>query len=142
AEEHAAALEGKLSKLVVKLEPGYRIDGLVIKRDGVDVPAAELGSPVPVDPGEHTVEGVAPGWMPWSTKVSVAPGPLVVEVVVPALGKAPIKIEDPKPEPVAPVVPPALPARPSQRRHLAYAVGGGGVAVLGISLIFGGIASS
>lgn len=141
AEEHAATLEPKLSKLVLKLEPGYRVDGLEIKRDGAVVSAAELGAPVPVDPGDHTIEASAPGWVAWSNKVSVV-SPGVIAVIVPALGKAPVKVEDPRPEP-APVVaklPPEDPVRP--RRLLAYGVAGGGAGLIGVSLIFGAIASS
>jgi hypothetical protein len=140
AEEHAAALEPRLSKLVVKLEPGYRVDGLEIKRDGVVISAAELGAPVPVDPGDHTIEANAAGWNPWSNKVSVV-SPGVVEVVVPALGKAPVKLEEPKLE-QAPVVvtPPNDTAH--RRRLLAYGVAGGGAGLIGVSLIFGVLASS
>lgn len=143
AEEHAEALEPKLSMLVIKIEPGYRIDGLQVKRDGLDVTPAELGSPVPVDPGDHTVEASAPGWVAWSNKVSVAAMPGVVEVLVPALGKAPVKVEEPKPEAVAIVRPPvAPPPRPSKPPYLAYGLGGGGIAVIAASLVFGAMASS
>src|SRR4051794_1429422 len=51
ADEHAAALEPNLSRLVIKTEPGYRIDRLEVKRDGIALTIAELDSPVPVDPG-------------------------------------------------------------------------------------------
>jgi hypothetical protein len=144
AEEHAAALEAKLSRLVIKVEPGYRIDGLAVKRDGVEVLPAELGSPVPVDPGEHTVEASAPGWNAWSQQVAVTmPG--VVEVIVPALGKAPVKVEEPAPPPPPPpggVQADADRGGSRSRRLLAYGIGGGGIAVLGTSLILGAVASS
>jgi hypothetical protein len=144
AEDHATALEPKLSRLVLKLEPGYRVDGLEIKRDGAAVSPAELGAPVPVDPGDHTVEAGAPGWAPWSNKVTVT-GPGVVEVIVPALGKAPVKLEEPKPEPApaAAVPPPPPPPDPKRsRRLLAYGIGGGGAGLIGVSLIFGAVARS
>lgn len=144
AEERAAELEPKLSRLVIKVEPGYRIDGLQVKRDGVEIDSAELGTPVPVDPGDFTVEALAPGWMPWSTTITVSlPG--TVEVVVPALGKAPVKVEAPE-EPAAPAAPlrradPDEPRRQS-RRTLAYVVGGSGLAAIATSLIVGSVASS
>lgn len=140
AEDHAAALEPRLSRLVVKLKPGYRVSGLEIKRDGAAVSVAELGALVPVDPGEHTIEASAAGWSPWSNKVSVAlPG--VVEVVVPALGKAPEKIEEPPESGRVAVAPlPKDGARP--RRLLAYGVAGGGAGLIGVSLIVGAVASS
>jgi hypothetical protein len=145
AEEHADALEAKLSRLVIKVEPGYRIDGLAVKRDGMEVLPAELGSPVPVDPGEHIVEAHAPGWNAWSQKVAVTmPG--VVEVIVPALGKAPVKVEEPQappPPPLGGVQGDADQDRARRtRRILAYGIGGGGIAVLGTSLILGAVASS
>ncbi len=147
AEQHATELEAKLSKLVIKVEPGYRIDGLAVKRDGVEIMAAELGTPVPVDPGDHTVEASSPGWVTWSTKVTVPATPGVVEVIVPALGKAPVKVEEP--ELGAATVQAAATVRSSDpdrsrrtRRYLAYGVGGGGVAILGASLIIGAVASS
>src|SRR5215468_2537913 len=34
AEDRIAALEPRLSKIAIKLEPGYRVDGLEVKRDG------------------------------------------------------------------------------------------------------------
>lgn len=141
AEEHAAAIEPNLSRLAIKTEPGYRIDGLEVKRDGIALTIAELESPVPVDPGDHTVEAAAPGWVAWSTKVSVAATPGVVEVTVPALGKAPVKMEEPRPEPV--IARPAPPvAAPRGRPVLAYAGAGGGAAALGASLVFGAMASA
>jgi hypothetical protein len=147
AEEHATALEAKLSRLVIKVEPGYRIDGLQVKRNGVELEAAELGTPVPVDPGDYTVEALAPGWVAWTTTINVTlPG--VVDVVVPALGKAPIKVEE-APAPLAAARQPLSgdggdggDEDRGARRKLAYIVGGSGAAVVAVSLIFGGVASS
>lgn len=145
AEDRAAALESRLSRLVIKLEPGYRVDGLVVRRDSIEITAAELATPVPVDPGEHTVEAEAPGWNKWSNTVTIADLPGVVEVIVPALGKNPTKLDE-----LDPVVAPSRslprayesddPGR--SRRHLAYGVAGGGVALLGSSLLFGMVARS
>jgi len=142
ADDHAAALEPRLSRVVIKLEPGYRVDNLEVKRDGLEVSTAELGTPVPVDPGEHTVEASAPGWVAWSTKVTVAGMPGTVEVIVPALGKAPVKVEEPRPEPVPVPAPVRLVDDQHDRRTIAYAVGGGGAAMVGVSLIFGALARS
>lgn len=141
AEEHATALEAKLSRLVIKVEPGYRIDGLQVKRNGVEIETAELGTPVPVDPGDYTVEALAPGWVAWSTTIAVTlPG--TVDVVVPALGKAPIKVEE-APAPLAPAQQPHVGDDDrGSRRKLAYIVGGSGAGMIAVSLIFGGVASS
>lgn len=143
AEEHARALEERLSRLVIRVEPGYRIDGLQVKRNGVEVESAELGTPVPVDPGEYAIEALAPGWVAWTTTVTVTmPG--TVEVMVPALGKAPIRVEEPvaPPRPTEDAEEPAAQSGKGARRTAAYAVGGGGVAVVAVSLILGSVASS
>jgi hypothetical protein len=144
AEERAASLEARLSKIVIKLEPGYRIDALRVLRDGADVSQAELGTAVPVDPGDHTVEASAPGWAAWKTTVTVAPAPGTIEVVIPALGKPPVRDDDVKIQPTANVVADVAfePRRTPTRRLFAYGIGGGGIAMVGVSLIFGGVASS
>ncbi len=148
AEKRVTELEARLSRLVIKLEPGYRVDGLVVRRDGEEVLSAELGSPLPVDPGDHTVEASAPGWVAWSTRVSVAPVPGHVEVIVPALGKAPVKVEEPEARPALPAErdasrPPLEPGRSQRhRRYLAYGLGGGGAALVGTALVLGAVASS
>lgn len=141
AEEHAAELEAKLSRLVIKVEAGYRIDGLVVKRNGLELEHAELGVPVPVDPGDYTVEALAPGWVAWSTNVTLSmPGS--VEVVVPALGKAPVKVEESAPARATAADRPSDEAQRKQRRTLSYLVGASGLAAIASSLIVGSIASS
>ena len=125
AEQHAAALEGKLSKLAITVATGRRVAGLEVKRDGAVVTPAELGSAVPVDPGDHTVEARAAGHIAWSTRVTVPSTPDVVEVAVPALREVPV---------VAPVK--------RRSRALAYILGGTGVAVIATSLVFGAVARS
>ncbi len=125
AEDRATALEARLSKIVITIDPSNRVDGLAVKRDGSRVAPAELDSPVPVDPGEHTVEASAPGRVAWSIKVSVSSTPGTVDVSVPALEKVPA---------------PRAARRP--HRTLAYGLGGGGLALIGVSLIFGELARS
>lgn len=147
AEDHATALEPQLSKLVIKVEAGYRVDNLQITRDGVEVSAAELGSPIPVDPGDHEIRATAPGWSLYSSKVHVAGLPGTVEFVVPALGKAPEKLEAPKaglsdPTPILAGVTSVPDGRLQRRRSIGYVVGGAGLAVVGVSLVFGALASS
>jgi hypothetical protein len=131
AEDHATALEARLSKLAIKLDAAHHVEGLTVRRDGAEVTAGELGSAAPVDPGEHTVEASAPGRVGWSTKVMIPASPEVVDVSVPALAEVPAFVPVPAPR-VAP--------RPD--RTLAYSLGGGGIAAIGASLIFGAVASA
>lgn len=142
AEKQAAALEAKLSRLAVKLDAANRVAGLELKRDGAAIAMAELGTPVPVDPGQHVIEASAPGHVAWSSKVEIAAGAGVTEVAVPALEAEPAPpVEPPPPAPVPVVAASAGDAR-GQRHKLAYVVGGAGLGVIGASLVFGGLASS
>ena len=142
AEDRAAALEPRLSKIAVVVIAN-RAEGLEVRRDGAEVPPTELGSPVPVDPGEHTVEATAPGRLAWSIKVSVPATPGVIDVPIPALEVDAARA--PAPPPIAlPVAEPQEPATTPhrQRRWLAYGVGGAGIALVGVSLALGAVASS
>lgn len=77
----AKALE-RAQKLVDTTKP--RIAGLtvkvaavqdvVVKIDGVVVPSALVDTEVPTDPGEHTVEALAPGFLRSGTRLSVGEG--------------------------------------------------------------------
>jgi hypothetical protein len=79
----AKALEGTLSKLTIVM-PGVPA-GVEIRRDGGLVGEGQLGTPVPVDAGEHVVEVTAPKRRKWSVKVHVAPDGANVAVNVPEL---------------------------------------------------------
>jgi hypothetical protein len=124
AEQRATELEAKLSKLVINLKTANRIDGLELRRDGAAISPAELGTAVPVDPGEHMVSARALGRIAWSITVTVGTTE-VVPVEVPALMRLP--------DPDAP-----------RRRHriIAYSIAGGGLAAIGASLVLGDIARS
>lgn len=51
--ERAETLRGKIPKLVIR--PPSKAQELVVRLDGKDVPADQLGGEIWVDPGEHTV---------------------------------------------------------------------------------------
>jgi hypothetical protein len=71
AQKRAAALEPRLPKLRVTLAPGAP-EGTRITRDGVELGAASLGTPLPVDPGEHVLRISAPGHADNELKVLVS----------------------------------------------------------------------
>jgi hypothetical protein len=124
AKTRSAELEPKLAKL--------RIDapaGVVVRRDGVEIPAAALGSPLPIDPGEHTLLASAPGKKPWSTRV-VATAANVVTVAVPPLESDPASH-------VVVAAPDAKPSDGSTLRVVGYVLGGLGVVGLGIGTVSG-----
>jgi hypothetical protein len=51
--ERAETLRGKVPKLVIR--PPSKAQELVVRLDGKDIPAAQLGGEIWVDPGEHTI---------------------------------------------------------------------------------------
>jgi hypothetical protein len=81
----ADALRPQISKITIMVP--NQVPGLEILRGGAVVREAQWGSAVPVDPGEYTLEAKAPGWKPWSKKVTVRPKADMVEVTVPALAR-------------------------------------------------------
>jgi hypothetical protein len=80
----AQAVERKLSRLVIEVEPQPRAE-LTVQRDGNPVGPAQWGSAVPVDPGVHEVRAGGPGLLPWARKIDVGTSPVVYTVRVPAL---------------------------------------------------------
>jgi hypothetical protein len=71
ASERAAAIASKVSHLTILV--ATKVPGLEVKRDGVVVSDAMLGTPLPIDPGEYVVEANAPGKATFRTKVKVQP---------------------------------------------------------------------
>ncbi|WP_437644285.1 tetratricopeptide repeat protein [Sorangium sp. So ce362] len=60
AQARAAALEGRVPRLTIRLAPGAPAD-TAVQRSGIPVGAGSLGAPLPVDPGEVQVTATAPG---------------------------------------------------------------------------------
>jgi hypothetical protein len=83
ARARAALLAPRLSRMVVRA-PGAPA-GLVLSRDGASIAPSELGVPVPVDEGTHSVEASAPGHRRWKMLVPVVGEATVVTVTVPPL---------------------------------------------------------
>jgi hypothetical protein len=132
AQEHINALEPKLSRLQVNAQ---ETPGLAIQRDGQEIPAAALGTPIPIDPGPHTIEATAPGYNVWSTSIDV--------------GAAEAKtVAIPKLTPLAPPPPPIEQPGPGAegggvpRRTVGFVVGGVGVAAVGVGAVLGIMAAS
>ncbi|HEU4410860.1 MAG TPA: hypothetical protein VFS43_36745 [Polyangiaceae bacterium] len=125
----ASLLQPKLSALIVRV--GSPTPGLVVKRDGVIVEPAQLGSRVPVDPGQHVITAEASGYLPFRSAVRVEGPAQALTVDVPAL--TPLARGDAQP----------AGGQPSRERPVAgYVVGGLGVAALGVGAVFGLMAIS
>jgi hypothetical protein len=144
AEVRAAALEPQITKLEIRvLDP---VDGIVVRRNGVEIPRATWGTPLPVDAGSYALEATAPGKRSWTREVTVADGGETIAVDVPAL------------EDVAPAAPPPAPPPPPEEPAVAPPVEEGGdttgllvagavIAAVGVAgvvvgSVFGGLAKS
>lgn len=120
------ALAPKLVYLKIQLAPdATEIGGLEVKRDGVAVSHAELGTEVPVDPGVHRIEASAPKYQSWNTEVSLATGDTPRAVTVSNLVKLPEVAQPPANDP----------GRDQQR--IGLVLGAGGVVLTGVAGIFG-----
>ena len=151
ATERAQALQERLSTLTIRAMSGDD-EGvhLEVRRDGVALQEAELGSPIPVDPGEHVVEAVAPGKQPWASKVQVAGDAAKVSVEIPKLQA----VGSDQTPPAATATTPAVTTTPdntppasdkpsgSAQRTTGLVFGGVGVVGIGLGAFFGLQASS
>jgi hypothetical protein len=97
AQDRAAALEPKLSKVTIVVPAEAAIPGLEVTRDGVSVGGGSLGSPTPMDPGDHKVAARAPGRKSWSQTVKLGGAGATVVVNVPVLTEDPTAAAAPPP---------------------------------------------
>ena len=82
ARERADALEPSLSRLRISTWKGQQVQ---VTRDGVPVDEAEIGTAMPIDPGEHEITAAAPGKRTWSTTVTIGKRSAMAHVTVPIL---------------------------------------------------------
>lgn len=147
AQKRATAMEPLLSRLVVRVPRGEDVD-YDVKCDGEAMDAKLVGTPIPVDPGEHRVEVSARGKTSRSYVVRLT-GAGAVEIVVDKLEDAPRAaapvIAKPKPARIDLVTAPPAPGeenRGGAQRTVGLVVVGLGVAGLGAGAYFGGRALS
>lgn len=145
AQERLAALEPRLSRLVIEVPPESEIEGLVVLRDGSPVGRAAWGTGMPVDVGAHRIDVTAPGHVSWSTTVEVKADASRDVVSLPRLEAEPAPPPEPPPAP-APVVRARAPSRPIEtdeapsgdgQRLTGFVIGGAGVVGLGVGTYFG-----
>jgi hypothetical protein len=89
ARDRAAAIEPRLSRLLIARANGNADRGLEVRIDGEAVGEAVLGTAVPVDPGTHHIDVHAAGKKSWSATVTVGASGERQSVDVPALEDAP-----------------------------------------------------
>jgi serine/threonine-protein kinase len=143
ARERAAAVEPRVSRLVVQVTAEQRAPGMKVNVDGMTVGEAMWGTPMPMDAGSHKIEVSAPGRRSWATAAAVPAEGKVVTVSVPALETASAEAQ-PAPQPIGTSTPevaaPQVPApeakqppRGSTQRLAGAVVAGLGVVGLGVS---------
>jgi hypothetical protein len=147
AQRHADALVPHLSRMTLSV--AQPLDGIEVKRDGLLVDRAEWGTPIPLDPGPHTLVAVAPGHKPWAATVDVPHDAAQVTSIVPPLEPLPpprdeavapspalsAALASPAPAPVA-VVPEAHHDSGAGARVAGWIVGGAGVVSVAIGAGF------
>lgn len=134
ARAHLAKLEPQLPRVIIDVPAVSRVPGLVLSRNGTDLTEVTWGLPIPCDPGEVVVTARAAGRMPWRYAKTIGPGE-TLKVVVPLLGQI-------EPEPAhspgaRPTTNERTAAGVAPRRTLALAIGGFGLAAIGVGAGFG-----
>jgi hypothetical protein len=135
ARSRAAALEPRLSRLKISLAGNS--GGVEVRRDGVLVDSAELGTALPVDPGQHEIVASAPGKVSWSKKVDVPSNASTVELEVPELADPQASPSRATTSSAAEVAAEARPWAQKRSRLPALIAGGVGVVGVGVGTYFG-----
>jgi hypothetical protein len=141
AHDHAAALEKQLHRLVLEMKTPVK--GMEIKLDGANFGEGTLGTPIPLDPGEHVIEVTAPGKIKWSQTAKLSAVASVIDrIEVPALVDDPNANAPPPPPTSTAAAPPASadkviepPHGISTTRLVGFFVTGLGVAALATGIV-------
>jgi hypothetical protein len=135
ADQKIAGLLKQAPRLVIKAPAG---DNLHVLRDGVEVPAASIGVPVPVDPGAHVCTLRMAGHADTVVEVPLAQGEERVVELTPGA------VEPARPSPTTVAPPPSSAARPDGKaqRTIGLALGAGGALALAVGTVFGLVAKS
>jgi hypothetical protein len=137
ADESAARVKPLIHYVVVAVrEP---LTDLVVKRDGAEVVIAVAGKevPLPIDPGEHTIEVTARGKKPWSKSITFADTPGTERVEVPKLENAPVEAQPPAQGPGAGAEyrPPVIVANDGSGQRTAGLIVGGSGLLAGLAAV-------
>jgi hypothetical protein len=148
ARSHAAALEQRLSKIVVQVR--VRLPDMHVEINGREKDPAALADPLPVDPGEYTVRASAQGHQDWVRTITVAAGPTTLVVDVPPLtelrtgasSETPAatpstKVVEPRQNERATEQPPSEPSSSNPWRTAGFVIGAVGLAGIGVGSYFG-----
>jgi hypothetical protein len=156
AKKRQTKLEPQLTRVVLHIT--RETPGLVIRRDGSEVPRAAWDAAIPVDPGAHTFRAEAAGYAPWTRSVAAGDPGKSLTVEVPALVEAPAP-EATRAPPSGPATAAGQPAKPAvvapvpennesagppgaTQRILGLAIGGAGIVGMGVAGVLGLVAKS
>lgn len=135
ARQRANTLAPRLSRLNIQVPKEHVVDGLTVVRDGEKVNSASWNTPLPVDPGEHTVTVSAPGREAWTTVVIIEGEGVTEKTVVPQL---------PAQSPAAPTTSSAVSTDAAVdsgglegQKMTGLIVGGSGLLVFGVGTFLG-----
>ncbi len=84
ASDRVSALAPRLSYLTITTLPAQAAS-IQIFRDGNPIEGAVLGTPIPIDPGHHTLEAKATGKKTWADAFDVTVAPSQVSIQIPNL---------------------------------------------------------
>ena len=126
AKQRAAAIEPRVPRMTI-LVP-HSIAGLTVHRDGAPVRANALGTPILVDPGAIELAFSAPGHEPARIRLSAKESSSIT-IDAPELARVT--------PPAPPAPPPSVTSRLGARLPAAIAIGGVGIAALGVGIGFG-----
>lgn len=134
ARDRADKLEPRLIKLTIVAKD----HDAEVKLDGNELDSAVLGTPVPVDPGKHTIDASAKGKKPYSTTVEVSEKNKAPSVDIPALEEEPAPAATPSSSSQKQIDPPDEDeSGGASRKIVGIAVGAVGLAGVGIGSFFG-----
>jgi hypothetical protein len=147
AREHQAALTPLLSHLTLGVPVSVVVPGLVIRVDGHAVPQHSWNKAIPIDPGPHTIEALAPGKRRWSASIEVGQTADAKAVDVPQLEDDLAVAAEPVNGDAAALQParaggsakaePTLTRQAGSKSPLPLVLLGGGVAGIGVGSFFG-----
>lgn len=130
ARARAAALEPRLAYLTVHADQdGAQPAALIVRRDDVLLERGLWGAPLPIDPGEHTIEATSDGYEPRTIVVRVEGDASRRTVVIPPL--------EPRATPT-----PRGSAPPTRARERSVASGAGLGAQRTLGIVAGGAAAA
>lgn len=131
ARARVASLAARLPRLTLELAPGAPKDCTV--RDGqVELGSAVFGIALPVEPGAHELIVSAPGFGSRAFQVQLGEGQAQTLIVSPGNPRGVAPAANPTPPPPAAVEP-----GPVSHSRLGFALGGVGVAGLGLGAVAG-----